>query len=207
MGVVMGITAAVLAIAAGLVGLMVWTALIFPRPTARAGAAVQERPWRCFGLGIVLATLLGVPVIALLRSPNGLAKLAGWGLAVPLVVLLVVGLTAMAQVLGERMQPLSPSVTPLGALVRGAVTLELAVLPPFLGWFLFAPLLAVTVLGAGAMGCVRVRQGSTRRHGDTEGEGKMELAAEPLFAPSELGEPTLAACEAPRLRNSVPSQG
>src|SRR5687768_14381450 len=149
MGVVMGITAAVLAIAAGLVGLMVWTALIFPRPTARAGSAVQERPWHCVGLGIGLGVLVGGPMIVLLSSPNGAAKLAGWGLALPLAALMVVGLTAMAQVLGERMQPLSPAVTPLGGLVRGAVTMELAMLPPFLGWFVFAPLLALTVLGAG----------------------------------------------------------
>jgi hypothetical protein len=203
MGVVMGITAAVVAIAAGLVGLMVWTALIFPWPTERAAGAVQERPWHCFGLGLALAALLGAPVIALLNAAHGLAKMAGWGLALPLAALLLVGLTAMARVLGERMEPLSPSVTPLGGLVRGAVTLELAMLPPFLGWFVFAPLLAVTVLGAGALGCGGRRKGSTRRHGDTEGNGREQRAADLLIrSDEELDTVSSSHSESPCLRVS-----
>jgi hypothetical protein len=154
MGVVMGITAAVLGVAAGLVGLMVWTALFFPRRTACAGRALEARPGRCFLVGIVLTALLGTPVIALLNAPHGLAKLAGWALALPLVAVLIVGLTAMAELMGQRLRTLSPAVTPLAGLVRGAITLELAMLPPFLGWFLFAPLVGVTTVGAGAIGCL-----------------------------------------------------
>jgi hypothetical protein len=154
MGVVMGVTAVVLGIAAGVLGLMVWTALIFPLPTARAGQALERRPGRCFCLGALLAAALGLPAVALMRAPHGLAKLTGWALLLPLVAVLIVGLTAMARVMGERLQTLSPSMTPLGGLVRGAVTLELAMLPPFLGWFFFAPLVGLTTLGAGVVGCV-----------------------------------------------------
>src|SRR5215212_333910 len=99
MGVVMGITAAVLGVAAGLVGLMVWTALFFPRRTAHAGRAMEDRPGRCFLLGTALTALLGTPVIALLNAHHGLAKLAGWAVAVPLVAMLIVGLTAMAELM------------------------------------------------------------------------------------------------------------
>jgi hypothetical protein len=154
MGVVMGITAAVLGVAAGLLGLMVWTALFFPRRTARAGRALEARPGRCFLVGIALTALLGTPVIVLLNAAHGLAKLAGWALALPLVAVLIVGLTAMAELRGQRLRTLSPSVTPLAGLVRGAITLELAMLPPFLGWFLFAPLVGITTVGAGAIGCL-----------------------------------------------------
>src|SRR6266511_1163257 len=111
MGVVMGITAAVLGVAAGLLGLMVWTALFFPRRTALAGRALEARPGRCFLVGIALTAALGTPVIALLNAPHGLAKLAGWGLALPLVAMLVVGLTAMAELMGQRLMMLSPAVT------------------------------------------------------------------------------------------------
>jgi hypothetical protein len=31
-------------------------------------------------------------------------------------------------------------------------------LPPFLGWFVFAPLVGITMLGAGVLGCARPRR-------------------------------------------------
>jgi hypothetical protein len=167
MGMVMGVTGVILGIGAALVGLMLWMTLLFPRPTARARRKLEERPGRCFLAGLGMAVLLGVPVIALLRSPNGLAKLGGWTLAFPLTTLLAVGLAAMAQLLGERMQALSPSVTPLGALVRGALTLELVALLPFFGWFLFTPLVSLTLLGAGVIGCLGKSSEVPERHGDT----------------------------------------
>src|SRR5438309_6648626 len=143
MGLVMGVTAVILTMAAGIVGLLVWTALLFPRRTARARAVLAARRGRCFVSGVGLTLLLGIPMLALLHAPHGLAKLAGWALALPLAAILVVGFAAMAELLGERMQGLSPTVTPLAALVRGAVTIELAAILPFIGWFLFTPLVGL----------------------------------------------------------------
>jgi hypothetical protein len=150
MGVVMGITAGLLGFAAALAGLMLWTALVFPRPTERARATLEEWPGRCFGTGLLLALLLGGPAVALRSSPNGLAKLAGLALALALGVWLAFGMAGMAVLLGERLRPLSPAMTPLGGLVRGAVTLELAALLPFFGWFLVTPLAGLVLIGAGA---------------------------------------------------------
>jgi hypothetical protein len=48
--------------------------------------------------------------------------------------------------MGRRMA--SPSVTPLGGFVRGAVVLELAAAFPVLGWFFILPLALVTAFGA-----------------------------------------------------------
>ena len=98
MGMVMGVTAVILGIAAGMVGLLVWTALIFPLPAARSRAALETRPGRCFVAGIALALILGVPVISLFI--------------------------------------------------------------PFVGWFLFAPLVGLVVTGAGALGCIGFRKGT-----------------------------------------------
>jgi hypothetical protein len=167
MGIVMGVTSVILAIAAGIVGLLVWTALLFPRPTGRARVALEERPVRCGLRGLGTTLLLGIPAFALLHAPHGGAKLAGWALALPLAAILVVGIAAMAQLLGERMQGLSPAITPLAALVRGAVTIELAALLPFVGWFLFAPLVGLTLVGAGAGGCFS--RSEPRRHEGHEG--------------------------------------
>jgi hypothetical protein len=190
MGVVMGVTAVVLGVAAGVLGLIVWTALFFPHPTARAGRALQGRPARCFLLGTLLSGALGLPVVALLHAPDGLVKLAGWALMLPLVAVLVVGLTSMAQVMGERLRSLSPAMTPLGGLVRGAVTLELAMLPPFLGWFLFAPLVGLTTLGAGAVGCVSRPPRSILRHGDTEDSEMRQVAAGSVGTNGQCREPS-----------------
>jgi hypothetical protein len=155
MGLVMGVTAVVLGLAAALVGVIVGTALIFPRPVARARMVLEARPGRCFLIGVLLALLLGVPARALLHEAHGLAKVAGWFLAFPhLTVLVAVGMTAMAQLLGERLRALSPELTPLAGLVRGGVILELALALPFFGWFLVAPVLGLTLLGAGALGVV-----------------------------------------------------
>src|SRR5260370_28104420 len=131
MGIVMGVTSLILGMAAGLTGLLVWTALIFPAPTARARAALEARPGRCFLTGIVLTLLLGIPMIGLLHAPNGLAKLGGWALALPLLAILVAGIAAMAQLLGDRLRSLSPAMTPLGALVPGVGVNGLAAILPF----------------------------------------------------------------------------
>ena len=50
--------------------------------------------------------------------------------------------------MAERLQSLSPSQSPLGAFVRGAVALELAAAFPVIGWFFVIPLTMVTALGA-----------------------------------------------------------
>jgi hypothetical protein len=151
---VMGVTAVLLGIAAALAGVIIWTALIFPRPAARARTALERRPGRCFFLGLLLTALVGVPVMSLLRSAHGIEKLAGWSLAFPLFAVLAIGMTAMAQLLGERLQPLSPTMTPLAGLVRGALILELSLALPVFGWFVFAPLMGLTLMGAGALGVI-----------------------------------------------------
>ncbi len=209
MGLVMGVTAAILAIAAGLVGLMVWTALLFPGPTTRAGSTLEARPVRCFGIGVVITLLLGAPALALLNAPNGLAKLAGWALLFPLVVLLAVGLSAMARLLGERLRLLSPALTPLGGLVRGAITLELPMILPFVGWFVLAPLIAITVIGAGTTGCFRRK--STGRHGEpptNKPSAGLIMSTEFEPAPAEPMIPPLPSvpCLRSAMRNT-PSEG
>jgi hypothetical protein len=184
MGLVMGITAVVVGIVAALAGLVLWTALIFLRPAARARAVLERRPGRCFATGVLASLLIGLPAVALMHSPNGLAKLAGWVAAFPLLGMLVLGLTGMAQLLGERLQSLSPAMTSLGALVRGAVTLELACLLPVFGWFLFAPLVALTLVGAGVLGMAALRReaGASREEFHRSGaedveERQREMAA------------------------------
>jgi hypothetical protein len=158
MGVVMGMSAGLLATLAALTGLILWTAVIFPVPTDAARSAVESRPGRCLGLGLLGALVIGVPAGVLSAGAHGGAKLAGWALFFLLGAFLAVGLAAMAQLLGERLRALSPGMTPLGGLVRGALTLEFALLLPFFGWFLFLPLVGLALIGAGGIGCLAARR-------------------------------------------------
>jgi hypothetical protein len=190
MGLVMGVTAVILGLAAALTGLMVGTALIFPRPVARARMMLEGKPGRCFLTGVVLAVLLGLPARALLNEAHGLAKVAGWFLAFPhLTVLTAVGMTAMAQLLNERLRALSPEMTPLAGLVRGAVILELALALPFFGWFLIAPVAGLTLLGAGALGVVLrnlvIPRQALLTDGEAAGAGNQVPAA---LVPARAGE-------------------
>jgi len=106
-------------------------------------------------------------------------------------VLVAVGMTAMAQLLSERLRALSPEMTPLAGLVRGAVILELALALPFFGWFLVAPVAGLTLLGAGALGVV-LRKAVTPRQAlltDAEAAGAGNQAPVALV-PARAGEAT-----------------
>jgi hypothetical protein len=186
MGLVMGFTAVIVGIVAALAGLVLWTALIFPGPAERARLALEGRPGRCFVTGLLVALLIGGPFVVLLQSPNGLAKIGGWLAAVPLLGALVLGLSAMARLLGDRLRSLSPAVTELGGLVRGALILELAMLLPVFGWFLFAPLVGLTLVGAGLLGAMpERREGSSpsRVSGRNSGTSSVSIMAEDLLLP------------------------
>jgi Na+/melibiose symporter-like transporter len=122
--------------------------LLFPASVDRAQERLELTPWRCFWLGGVATAILVVPVVVLLALPFGPAKLAGWVLMLTTLAVASLGAAGLAARMGQRLQHLSPSQTPLGAFVRGAVTLELAAAFPVVGWFFVIPLTLVTALGA-----------------------------------------------------------
>jgi hypothetical protein len=165
----MGFAATLLGVLAALTGLTLWTAVIFPGPTDAARGSVETRPGRCFGLGVLAALVIGLPAAVLVQGAHGGAKLAGWVLFLLLGALLAVGLAAMARLLGERFQSLSPGMTPLGGLVRGALTLELSLLLPVFGWFLFAPLMVLTLVGSGILGCRAARRSALAARRESAG--------------------------------------
>ncbi|MEP7356438.1 MAG: hypothetical protein ABI847_04315 [Anaerolineales bacterium] len=129
-------------------GLLTAWWLLFPVSVERARARLEQTPWRCFWLGGVATAFLVVPVVVLLALPLGPAKLAGWALILTTLAVASLGAAGLAARMGQRLESLSPSQTPLGAFVRGAVALELAAAFPVVGWFFFIPLTLVTVLGA-----------------------------------------------------------
>ncbi len=143
-------------------GLLTAWWLLFPAAVDRARTRLELTPWRCFWLGGVATALLVVPVVVLLALPYGPAKLAGWVLMLSALAVASLGAAGLAARMGERLQGLSPTQTPVGAFVRGAVALELAAAFPVVGWFFFIPLTLVTVLGATIFALLRWSPGTAR---------------------------------------------
>lgn len=112
---------------------------LFPRAVQRAGVRLTRTWWRCVSLGLMLTAILALPLGVLLVIPNGTAQLLGWVSLVAVLAVAGVGGAGLAIRLGGE----SPA-----AFWRGAITLELAMALPVLGWFLVAPVCLLASLGA-----------------------------------------------------------
>ncbi len=117
---------------------------LWPRVAHQSTLRFARGLGRPFIVGLVVAAPLLAPVLAVtvdvppvrLLGVTWLGVVLGLGLA---------GLTGLSQRVGES---LVEGVEPSGAIVRGAVALELACLVPLLGWFVLLPSLAIAGLGA-----------------------------------------------------------
>ncbi len=128
-------------------GLLVALNLLLPRVTRRAQRRLQTTPGRSFALGLIVTAVFSL-FILVFSSGGG----PGQFLAISTVVLGMglgtIGAAGMVRLLSEKLAPISQPYSELMNLVRGAAVYELACLFPIVGWFLFAPLMGITVLGA-----------------------------------------------------------
>lgn len=122
--------------------------LMFPSLVARAQTRLEKSLPAAFWFGLVLVIASTVPILVLLALPFGPAKSLAWILLAALLALSTVGAAGIAAQLGERMKATGRDLSPLGAFVRGAVVLELAVFFPVLGWLFLWPLALITAFGA-----------------------------------------------------------
>jgi len=126
--------------------------LLFPAPIEKTRLTLENGLGRSFLLGLVnfifFAALAGL--FGWLAQPTGsllsgvlmlLVGLIVFGLA----IFAIFGLTAFANVLGERM---GSGKTPFTSILRGGILLLLAGLAPYVGWFIFTPLVLLVGLGA-----------------------------------------------------------
>jgi hypothetical protein len=114
---------------------------LFPQAVQRAALRLTHTWWRCVSLGLMLAVALAAPLGVLLLVPNGAAQLLGWVGLFGVLALAGIGGAGLAIRLGGE--------APL-AFWRGAITLELAMALPVLGWFVVVPLCLSASLGATA---------------------------------------------------------
>jgi hypothetical protein len=122
--------------------------LLFPATVERARLRLERTPWQCFWLGGVITALVIIPVVVLLALPFGAAKFVGWTIVTIVLALSNIGAAGLAAKMGEQLANRSGNGSPIGAFVRGAVALELAMIFPVFGWAFVLPLAIVSSIGA-----------------------------------------------------------
>jgi hypothetical protein len=143
---------------AGLISIFTILRLLLPLPVERTRLALESSLGRSLLLGLVNFLFAGV-LVALLMWPTKIGGavagififLAGL-VALAVIVLVLLGLVAATSLLGSRM---GEAKSPLAVQLRGGALLVLACLTPYLGWFIFTPLVVWTALGAGIQSMLR----------------------------------------------------
>ena len=129
--------------------LYVAVALLFVQRSNQAADAITTNPWKQGLLGFVVTLVLGPVSIAMIQVPNPLGRLFGLIAMLALLALAAIGGAGVALIASRRIRALDPSVSPFGALCRGAALVVVPSLVPLLGWFLLGPSLFFVGLGAG----------------------------------------------------------
>ncbi|CEK13005.1 hypothetical protein CWRG_00311 [Chthonomonas calidirosea] len=130
-------------------GLLMAVALLLPAATQVAEHHLQTSKVRSFLLGLGLLTGIAIG-FSLFRAGSPVARLLGFASLELFGALLVLGAAGIAQLIGRRGEP-EVGQPNFRNLLRGSLTLSLAMGFPFIGWFLFAPLAVVFALGAGLL--------------------------------------------------------
>ncbi len=126
--------------------------LLMPGVTSRIETRLEQTPGKSFFLGIPVtaAFLLWIAItanvpIGVLRGTAFLAAFVGMGLG-------TLGAAGMSRLLSKRITALTKPSSEAVNWLRGAVVYELSCLFPIVGWFLFAPIVGITVMGAAVFG-------------------------------------------------------
>jgi hypothetical protein len=155
MGDVFAIFGGLLAVGIALPGLLLALSLLLPATVERARARIERAPWRCFWAGLAGLLALGLPLGLLASNGAGPAQLAGLVGLFALLALCSLGAAGLAARMGEQLRRVGLPASAPGALLRGAVALELAAAFPLVGWFVLMPIAATCALGAALLALLR----------------------------------------------------
>ena len=136
---------------AGLISILTIINLLMPIPVERTRTILEINMGRSLLLGLVnfsFAAVVGI-VLALPARIGGIMAgifvfLIGI-LALAVAALTLFGLVSLTSLLGNR---IGEAKSPVTTHIRGSVLLVLACLTPYLGWFIFTPLVLWTAFGA-----------------------------------------------------------
>lgn len=134
---------------------LVMNALFAPR-IERTKSVAQALPVRSAGIGLVNFVFFAVIATALLSVAETAGPVIRSILTIPAVVILAalafvlsLGLIAMSNLIGER---IFPNFSAWKQTLWGTVSLTLACILPFIGWFLLLPYVSFVGIGAVILG-------------------------------------------------------
>ena len=139
-----------------LTALFTLLAFLLPGRAEHARQLISDRPGRSFIVGLV--NLLFFGVLAAMFSQGGDASgLLGLVILLALLGLALLGLTGLLLLLRGRFYPPHEegAYSLLTATSRSSAILVAALLAPVGGWFILAPILLITGLGAGIITMIR----------------------------------------------------
>lgn len=126
--------------------------LLMPKITSRIETRLEQTPGKSFFLGmpVTAAFLLWIAIatnipLGLMQGTAFVAAFIGMGLG-------TLGAAGMSRLLAKRVSVLAKPNSEAMNWLRGAIIYELACLFPIVGWFLFAPIVGITVIGAAVFG-------------------------------------------------------
>lgn len=148
-GDVMTVLYAIVGISLSAWATLIGMAMLFGRRASRSEDLIEQTPWKCFWIGLVVAAPVIFLGVVLLALPNGVAKLAGWALLSYLLALSAVGGGGMALILANRIGKMDSNLSRFTSLARASGLLVLISLVPLFGWFAYTPVMILISLGAG----------------------------------------------------------
>ena len=122
--------------------------LLMPNVTERVQTRLDKTPGKCFALGLPVTLILGIFAFANFESSIGLLQTLAFITLFFLMAIGTIGGSGMARLLGTRLAPHSKPNSNMAFLLRGAIVYEFACLVPIVGWFVFAPIIGITAIGA-----------------------------------------------------------
>ncbi|MBN1311249.1 MAG: hypothetical protein JXB30_07505 [Anaerolineae bacterium] len=145
----------------GLIALFSALILLLPGPIQQARINLEERPWRSIFLGLLNSTAAAI-ILGLLNT----LMTNNWGLepvftslmifiSMAVAIPTVIGLCATIVLVGTR---LGEARKLFFTYLRGGGLLLLACLTPFVGWFIFTPLVLWASMGSVIGGLMRHKE-------------------------------------------------
>ncbi len=157
-GDVLAMIAGVSALCFSVWSLLMGGTLLFPARAETARTRLENTPLHALGTGVLMVAVGGAGGLVLINQPNGLLKLFGWVLLLGLLTMGALGGTGFVLLAGERARQFDAELSTFTACRRGAALIVVAALTPLVGWFLVAPLLIISSLGAGLYSFLRRKE-------------------------------------------------
>jgi hypothetical protein len=126
--------------------------LLMPNITSRIETRLEQTPGKSFFLGLPVTAVFLLWVLVAADVSLGVVRGSAFVVALIGMGLGTLGAAGMSRLLAKRVTILAKPSSEAMNWLRGAVIYELSCLFPLVGWFIFAPFVGITVIGAAVFG-------------------------------------------------------